>query len=164
MVGVGLAETFLTAGVGAGVAVAAIAARLAIKGAVRVGEVFGERIGARAAARFVASGDGVATDLVGTKNAIWIGHYPEYVANAQATGARTFSMSDEAWNAMSPTEQWMRNQRFLDNAISRGSEIQLATPLSEVRAGSYLERAIGYLSSKGYVPNTGGTLMIPGGR
>ena len=92
-----------------------------------------------------------------------IGHYPEYVANARATGARTFSMSDEAWNAMSPAEQWMRNQLFLDDAIARGSEIQLATPLSEVRAGSFLEREIGYLSGKGYVPNSAGTLMIPGG-
>ncbi len=61
------------------------------------------------------------TDLVGSRNAISIGHYPEYVANAQATGARTFSMADDAWNAMSPTEQWARNQRFLDDAISRGS-------------------------------------------
>jgi len=64
---------------------------------------------------------------------------------------------------MSPAEQWLRNRRFLDHAISRGSEIQLATPLSEVRAGSYLEREIGYLSGKGYVPNSAGTLMIPGG-
>jgi hypothetical protein len=72
-------------------------------------------------------------------------------------------MSDEAWNAMSPVEQRMRNQRFLDDAIARGSEIQLATPLSEVRAGSFLEREIGYLSGKGYVPNSADTLMIPGG-
>lgn len=49
-------------------------------------------------------------------------------------------MADDAWNTMSPTEQWVRNQRFLDNAISRGSEIQLATPLSQVRAGSIFER------------------------
>lgn len=103
-------------------------------------------------ARFVAASDGVVTDLVGSRNAISIGHYPEYVANAQATGARTFSMADDAWNAMSPTEQWVRNQRF-----------QLATPLSQVRAGSFLEREIGYLSGRGYVPNVSGTLMIPGG-
>lgn len=103
------------------------------------------------------------TDLVGSRNAVSIGHYPEHVANAQMTGARTFSMSDDAWNAMSPAEQWVRNQRFLDDAISRGSEIQLATPLSQVRAGSFLEREIGYLSGRGYVPNSDGTLMIPGG-
>ncbi len=114
-------------------------------------------------ARFIASSDGVVTDLVGSRNAILIGHYPEYVANAQATGARTFSMADDAWNAMSPTEQWVRNQRFLDDAISRGSQIQLATPLSQVRAGSFLEREIGYLSGRGYMPNSSGTLMIPGG-
>lgn len=114
-------------------------------------------------ARFVASSDGVVTNLVGSRNAISIGHYPEYAANAQATGARTFSMADDAWNAISPTEQWVRNQRFLDDAISRGSEIQLATPLSQVRAGSFLEREIAYLSGRGYVPNSSGTLMIPGG-
>jgi len=33
---------------------------------------------------------------------------------------------------MTPTEQWMPNKRFLDDAISLGSEIQLATPLSQV--------------------------------
>lgn len=114
-------------------------------------------------ARFVASSDGVVTDLVGSKNSISIGHYPEYVANAQVTGARTFNVADEAWNAMSPTEQWIRNQRFLDGAIVRGSEIQLVTRLGEVRAGSFLEREVGYLSGKGYVPNSVGTLMIPGG-
>jgi hypothetical protein len=114
-------------------------------------------------ARFVASSDGVVTDLVGSKNAISIGHYPEYVANAQATGARTFSMSDDAWNAMSAAEQWTRNQRFLDGAIARGSQIQLATPLSQVRAGSFLEREIGYLAGKGYAPNSAGTLMTAGG-
>ena len=123
----------------------------------------GARSAAETGARFVVSGDGVATDLVGTKNAISIGHYPEYVRNAQATGVGIFGMSDEAWNAMSPAEQWLRNQRFLDNAISRGSAIQLATPLSEVRARSYLEREIGSLSGKGFVPNSAGTLMIPGG-
>jgi RHS repeat-associated protein len=112
------------------------------------------------AARFVISSDGVVTDMVGSRNAVSIGHYPEYVANAQESGARTFSMNDEAWTAMSPTEQWVRNKRFLDEAISRGSEIQLATPLSAVRAGSFLEREISYLSLRGYVPNSEGNLMI----
>jgi hypothetical protein len=100
---------------------------------------------------------------VGSKNAISIGHYPEYVWNAQATGARTFSMSDEAWSAMSKAEQWMRNQRFLDDAISQGSEIQLATPLSKLRAGSGLEDELKYLIRRGYLPNSNGTLMTPGG-
>jgi hypothetical protein len=82
--------------------------------------------------RFIASSDGVVTDLVGSNNAISIGHHAAYVRNMQGTGARTFSSSDEAWNAMTPAEQWMRNQRFLDDTISRDSEIQSAMPLSEV--------------------------------
>lgn len=64
---------------------------------------------------------------------------------------------------MSPQEQWVRNQRFLDDAIARGSEIQLVTPLSHVRAGSFFELEVQYLMSRGYSSNASGTLMIPGG-
>jgi hypothetical protein len=148
--------------------VAAAVATGADRGSISLGSAGRESVasagaGRTAPSRFIASSDGVVTDTVGSKNAISIGHYPAYVMNAQATGARTFSMSDDAWNAMSSTEQWARNQRFLDDAISRGSEIQLATPLSQVRPGSYLEREIGYLAGRGFAPNSAGNLMVPGG-
>jgi RHS repeat-associated protein len=118
--------------------------------------------GAAGGSRFVASSDGSVTDLVGSHDAISLWHMPSYVENAQMTGARTFSISDDAWDAMTPTEQWLRNKHFLDNAIDRNSEIQLATPLDQIRSGSYLEREVTYMISRGYVPNSTGTLLIRG--
>ncbi len=92
-------------------------------------------------ARFVTNSDGVTVDTLANPatNTVSLGHYPAYVEMAQQTGARTFSMSDEAWNAMSPEEQWLRNSRFLDNAISRGDEFRLATAIDDVRPGSYFD-------------------------
>lgn len=117
-----------------------------------------------AGARFVAGSDGVVTDLVGrAPNAVSIGHYPEYVDLGARTGARTFSMSDEAWNAMSPTEQWVRNQRFLDRAIRQRSEIRLATPVDLARPGSFFERELQYLFKHGYAPSTDGSMLVRGG-
>ncbi len=112
-------------------------------------------------ARFVVDGQGGVTDLVGSDfDRIVLGHYPEYVELAQRTGARTFSMSDEAWSSMSPDEQWLRNQRFLDRAIERGDEISLATPVDRVRPGSFYERELQYLGKHGYVPSEDGGSMV----
>jgi hypothetical protein len=117
-----------------------------------------------AGARFIAGSDGVVTDLVGAApNAVAIGHYPAYVTAGAQTGARTFSMSDEAWSAMSPTEQWVRNQRFLDRAMRQGSEIRLATPVDLARPGSFFERELQYLFKHGYAPNAEGTMLLTGG-
>lgn len=117
-----------------------------------------------AGARFVAGSDGVVTDLVGAApNAVSIGHNPAYVNAGARTGARTFSVSDEAWNAMSPTEQWVRNQRFLDRAMAQGSEIRLATPVDLARPGSFFERELQYLFKHGYAPSADGTMLVRGG-
>ena len=40
---------------------------------------------------------------------------------------------------------------------------QARSPWPPVRAGSFLEREIRYLSGRGRVPKSAGTLMIPGG-
>ncbi|MCP3883037.1 MAG: hypothetical protein GY701_32255, partial [Sulfitobacter sp.] len=117
-----------------------------------------------AGARFVAGSDGVVVDVLGgSPNAVVLGKYPAYVNQGAATGARTFSMSDDAWNALSPAEQWVRNQQFLDDAISRGSEIHLATDLTPSNLTGFFAREIEYLSKQGYVPNASGTQMVPGG-
>lgn len=59
---------------------------------------------------------------------------------------------------------WIRNQAFLDTAIRMGSEIQLATPLDLMRQGTYFEREVSYLTSKGFVPDNSGRTMIQGGK
>jgi hypothetical protein len=78
-----------------------------------------------------------------------IGHYPEYVNLAEDLQANFFSVPTEQWNAMTQEEQWGMNQKFLDDAIARGDTFRVATPLDKVRPGSFLEKEINYLTSKG---------------
>jgi len=89
-----------------------------------------------------------------------LGHFPEYRRLGDSLNARTFYIPEAAWNKMSEAERWAANQKFLDRMISRGDEIILATPLDEVRPGSYLARELEYLVSKGYVPSADGTRLI----
>ena len=57
-----------------------------------------------------------------------------------------------------PIESWAANLRFLDRTIARGDNIILGTPLNAVKRGSYFERELKYLASKGYRPNVDGRL------
>jgi RHS repeat-associated protein len=90
-----------------------------------------------------------------------LGHYPEYVQLAEQLGARRFHVPLDAWNRMTAAEQWAANVKFLDRTIRRGDEILLATPLEQVRTGSWLEREIKYLLEKGYQVSPDGTKLIP---
>jgi hypothetical protein len=117
-----------------------------------------------AGTRFVAGSDGVVTDLVGgSPNSVVLGKYPAYVNQAAATGSRAFSISDEAWNAMTEAEQWVRNQQFLDQAITRGSDIQLATAPTAKNLTGFYAKEINYLTKQGYTMSSDGTRMIPPG-
>jgi hypothetical protein len=116
-------------------------------------------------ARFVVGADGTVTDTLGNDvpDAISLGKYPAYTDLGAQTGARTFSMSDEAWNAMSGTEQWIRNQQFLDQAIARGSQINLASPLTAENLTGGSGQEIEYLLKQGFTPNAEGSMMLPPG-
>jgi RHS repeat-associated protein len=93
-----------------------------------------------------------------------LGHYPEYVDLAKATGGRTFQVPTSVWDKMSPAEQWTANQKFLDRAIAHGSNIQLATPANAAREGSFFERELQYMQSRGYTVGPDGmSLIAPGG-
>jgi len=89
-----------------------------------------------------------------------IGHYPEYVEMSNKLGTKPFSIPDEVWNKKTEVEQWAANQKFLDRAIAKGAEFNLATPIDKVRPGSYLQKEIEYLTSKGYKFNEDGTKLI----
>lgn len=154
----------------ANVAVVAATAPLGGAGAAASAtEVVAEESGFAAAtfggARFAAGADGTITDALGgaVANAASIGHYPAYVTLAEQTGARVFSISDDAWNAMSSAEQTVRNDRFLERGIAAGMEFRLATPLSQMRPQSAYENEIAYLLKRGYVFNRTGDALIPGG-
>ncbi len=62
---------------------------------------------------------------------------------------------------MSPAEQELRNKLFLDEAITRGSTVRLASdPLDPANAGSAFEWELQYMGSRGY--SIAGDRMIPG--
>jgi hypothetical protein len=94
-----------------------------------------------------------------------IGPIPQYLTLANELGANYFSVPEEAWRALSPEEQWAMNQQFLDDAIARGDTFILAQDAESARAGSFFEKEIQYLLSRGYafedgnlVPPETGTL------
>ncbi|NJA08191.1 hypothetical protein HC024_21005 [Methylococcaceae bacterium WWC4] len=89
-----------------------------------------------------------------------LGHYPAYKQLADNIGARRFNIPESVWNTMSDAERWAANQKFLDRMISRGDDIILATPLENVRPGSYYASELEYLASKGYAPSADGTKLI----
>ena len=89
-----------------------------------------------------------------------IGHYPEYIEMSSKLGTKPFSIPTNIWNKMTPAEQWAANQKFLDRAIAKSSEFNLATPIDKVRPGSYLEKEINYLISQGYKLSSDGTKLV----
>ncbi|MDH7459631.1 DUF6443 domain-containing protein [Chitinophagaceae bacterium 26-R-25] len=89
-----------------------------------------------------------------------LGHYPEYVNLAENMGARTFQVPTSVWNEMSTAEQWEANQKFLDRMILRGDNIRLATPLNQVKPGSFFQRELIYLFDKGYKLSSDGLWLV----
>jgi lactate dehydrogenase-like 2-hydroxyacid dehydrogenase len=89
-----------------------------------------------------------------------LGHYPDYIELAERLRASCFNIPVEVWSKMSHEEQWEANRKFLDDAISRGDEILLATPLEKTsyrllvrkRAALSSEQR---LSSRCWRPQTG---------
>ena len=68
-----------------------------------------------------------------------------------ASGAQTFNLPIEAWDEMTTTEQWLRNQHFLDQAAARNAQIRFDAPASVERLTgdflkevSYMRDAYGY--------------------
>ncbi|MCZ4245439.1 hypothetical protein [Pedobacter punctiformis] len=94
------------------------------------------------------------------QDVVVLGHYPEYVALAEELAAKRFEIPLNIWKEMSDPERWIANQKFLDRAISRGSDIILATPINKVRPGSYFEKELNYLFSKGYRVSSDGRWLI----
>lgn len=89
-----------------------------------------------------------------------LGHYPEYVKMSDDLMARRFDIPTDVWNRMSSTQQWTANRTFLDRTISRGDDIRLATPIDAVRPGSFYERELQYLMSRGYSPGSDGLSLL----
>ena len=91
-----------------------------------------------------------------------IGHNPAYVQLAQKLDANYLDIQMAEWNKLDEAAKWALNRKFLDDAIARGDDFVLATPLDKVRKGSGFENELDYLYSKGYKPSSDGTRLIKG--
>jgi len=89
-----------------------------------------------------------------------IGHFPEYSDLAKKLGASHFNIPTSVWGRMSDAERWIANKNFLDEAIARGDEFVLATPLNKMKPGSWFEREVKYLLDHGYIFIDVGNKMV----
>jgi RHS repeat-associated protein len=125
----------------------------------------GGKVVAGAARQFFAgAGTRVAGGAVvgqGARTTV-LGHYPQYVELAKQMSANRFQIPAKVWEQLSDAERWAANQRFLDRAVARGDSIILATPITEMRLGSWYAREIEYLRSLGYRPSCDGSRLLPG--
>jgi len=130
------------------------------------GKAYAINAGTAGAGTAVVAGEGatakIAEEVEGASSAPQkvIGNYPEYVKMSNKLGTKPFSVPDNIWNKMTTTEQWTANKKFLDRAIAKGSEFNLATPIDKVRPGSYLQKEIEYLTSQGYKLDSTGTKLV----
>ena len=108
-------------------------------------------------------GSAVAAETATSADTIVLGHFPEYVDVAKATGGRTFQVPTKVWDSMSSEQQWAANQKFLDRAIARGSNVQLATAADAAREGSFFEKELQYMQSQGYTVAPDGMSVRPPG-
>lgn len=84
---------------------------------------------------------GIAGEWIGGKG---LGN----AAKGVTIGGRTFQIPTKIWNKMSPVEQWVANQKFLDRMILRRDNIRLATPFNQVKPGSFFQKGLNYLFNK----------------
>lgn len=116
---------------------------------------------------FELVGDGAAAVAVDVTEAVAgaddltvLGKYPEYLELAKSIGARVYSIPQKVFESMTEDEQWAANQKFLDRAISRGSNFVLATPADAARPGTWYARELSYLKSQGYTVGSDGMSMV----
>lgn len=79
-----------------------------------------------------------------------IGHFPDYLALAEALGARRFAIDPAIWDGLDDGDQWVLNRAFLDRCIADGVNFRLATPPDRARPASYFQRELEYLILSGY--------------
>lgn len=89
-----------------------------------------------------------------------LGHYPAYTKLAGELGAKRLNIPTNVWNKMTSAQQWGVNLKFLDRMILRGDNIRLATPLNQVKPGSFYQKELNYLFDKGYKVSSDGLWLV----
>ena len=89
---------------------------------------------------------------------IVLGHHPDYCDLAKRIWADYLNIPSDEWNKMDDATRWAANRKFLDDAIAHGDEIVLSSELHH--SGSWFERELEYMASKGYTPARRGRRLI----
>lgn len=63
-----------------------------------------------------------------------LGKFPQYINLADEIGANRFQVPTNVWNKMTPSEQWIANQKFLDRAILRGDDFILSNKVLDIES------------------------------
>lgn len=93
-----------------------------------------------------------------------LGSYPHYVKLSDELGARRFEIPMDAWNRMTPDQQWAANRKFLDRAIAKGDEIILSNSGHAAQRGTVFFKEVQYMKSQGFrLSEDGLRMMKPGG-
>ena len=80
-----------------------------------------------------------------------------YLRLADAAGAKVFNIPKVTWDAMSGPERWAANRKFLDELISEGDDILLASPITD---GGTLPLEVDYLLQHDYLLSPEGWKLI----
>jgi RHS repeat-associated protein len=106
-------------------------------------------------------GEETATAEAATATARVIGSFPEYVDAGKALGAKIFSVPKAIWDKMSAAEREAANVKFLARGVQEGAEFIVKAKNGLIRAGSDLEKEVGYLLEKGYSWAKDGSRLVP---
>jgi hypothetical protein len=79
-----------------------------------------------------------------------LGSFPGYISKANSRGASYFDIGN-AWEKLTPDQQWAANRNFLDKIATRGDRVNISIPKNQISNTSILSREVEYLvEHKGY--------------
>jgi RHS repeat-associated protein len=112
--------------------------------------------------KYLSSAAKLAEEAAKAKRVITVlGKLGTYEKLGDELGANYFRIADDIWDAMSTAEKWAANQKFLDEAITRGDIIILSNPVKSIEeATGYFRTELEYLEKNGYRLSEDGTQMI----
>ncbi|MGI5975809.1 MAG: RHS repeat domain-containing protein [Paludibacter sp.] len=114
-----------------------------------------------AAAGITGQAGKTITQTIAGKGTTVLGKYPQYINLADEIGANRFQVPTNVWNKMTPSEQWVANQKFLDRAILRGDDFILSNKVVNIESvtGAFRQE-LDYMLKCGYRISNNGSFLI----
>ena len=78
-----------------------------------------------------------------------LGHNPAWISVSDLLRAHRLTIDPRVWARLGTRDQWIATRSFLDQVVTRGDRIVLATSPQRVRVGSYYFRELAHLARRG---------------